>query len=271
MQYYISKKVLSQHPYIHTYLLGFCTWTIGRLLGSYERGFFVYSIIQMLILSSSFAYICLYLRKRNANRIFRIVTIILMAILPCNMIMSFSGTKDVIYIAMVVYLMLLLIIDSSQKLKEKKWTIGLISIFFFQSVFRSQGIYITILALIILILFSKKNKKAWAIILSSVLILFVIYQGPLAKTCHVVKTDSLHEMMSVPCVQIARVYTNEKNNLTNNGKEEIKKYIPNVDEYNRLILHSETDKTTFRKYIPNYPTYHRSALGLADSVKNTFN
>lgn len=99
----------------------------------------------------------------------------------------------------------------------------------------------------------------------------MIYQGPLARASHVVKTDSIHEMMSVPCVQMARVYANEKNNLASNEKDEIKKYIPNVEEYNRLILHSEIDITSFRKYIPNYPTYHRSALGIADSIKNTFN
>ncbi|MSS19588.1 DUF6020 family protein [Pseudoramibacter porci] len=247
--FYIIHKIISQHPYIHTYLLGFCTWTLGNLLGSYEKGFFIYSIIQMLILSSSFAYICLYLRKRNINRIFRIVTIVLMAILPCNMIMSFSGTKDIVYAAMVVYLtvMLLYTIEDPQKLKSIKWIIALIIVFFFQSIFRSQGIYITVLVSILLIVFSKKYKKVWGVIFVSILVLFAIYQGPLAKACHVKKIDSIHEMMSVPCVQLSRVYIHTGTKLSASEKREIKKYVPNCTQYSI------------------------TSQGIADSVKNTFN
>lgn len=249
MHWYMNREILSQHPYIHTYLLGFCTWTLGKLLGNYEKGFFIYSIIQMLILSSSFAYICLYLRKRNVNRVFRIVTIMLMAVLPCNIIMSFSGTKDIIYAAMVVYLtvMLLYTIEDPQKLKSIKWIIALIIVFFLQSVFRSQGIYITVLTSILLILFSKKHKKVWTVILGSVLVLFVIYQGPLAKACHVKKIDSIHEMMSVPCVQLSRVYIHTGTELSASEKREIKKYVPNCTQYSI------------------------TSQGIADSVKNTFN
>lgn len=272
MHYYITRKVLSQHPYIHTYLLGFCTWTIGRLLGSYERGFFIYSIIQMLILSSSFAYICLYLRKRDVNCIFRIVSIVLMAILPCNMIMSFSGTKDIIYAAMVIYLtvMLLDVIEEPEKLDNIKWIIALIVVFFLQSVFRSQGIYITVLILTLLIIFSNKNRKIWAIVFGSVLVLFVIYQGPLAKICHVTKTDSIHEMMSVPCSQIARVYTNPDTKLSSNEKKKIQKYIPNVDSYNQMLTLPDEVYKNYIKYIPNYPQ-NKEPQGIADGVKNTFN
>jgi hypothetical protein len=56
----------------------------------------------------------------------------LMAVLPCNIIMSFSGTKDIIYAAMVVYLtvMLLYTIEDPQKLKSIKWIIALIIVFF---------------------------------------------------------------------------------------------------------------------------------------------
>lgn len=200
------------------------------------------------------------------------MTIVLMAILPCNIIMSFSGTKDVIYAAMVIYLviMLLEIIDSPSKLKEKKWIIGLIIVFFFQSVFRSQGIYITVLVLILLILFSKKSKKIWTIILSCVLILFIVYQGPLAKICHVEKIDSIHEMMSVPCVQLGRVYTNKKAELSTNEKKKINRYIPNVNNYNYTLNLPDRVYSEYRKFIPNYPQYQK-AQGIADSVKNTFN
>lgn len=48
MHYYITRKILSQHPYIHTYQLGFCTWTLGNLLGSYEKGFFFIRLYKCL-------------------------------------------------------------------------------------------------------------------------------------------------------------------------------------------------------------------------------
>lgn len=77
--------------------------------------------------------------------------------------------------------------------------------------------------------------------------MLAIYQGPLARVCHVEKIDSIHEMMSVPCTQLARVYTYDESELSTSEKKKIK------------------------NYVPNYAQYKMMQQGIADSVKNTFN
>ena len=49
---YRDSLIHFMHPPIHTALFGFCTSTLGEFLGSYERGFLIYTLLQMLILAA---------------------------------------------------------------------------------------------------------------------------------------------------------------------------------------------------------------------------
>ena len=57
-------------PPIHTWLLGFCTITLGELLNSHEIGFLIYTLLQMLCLSCTFAIILIYMLRKKLPTFF---------------------------------------------------------------------------------------------------------------------------------------------------------------------------------------------------------
>jgi hypothetical protein len=248
LSYYVSGHISLHHPLIHTYLLGFCVWTLGYLFGDLKLGLLVYSVVQMLILSASFSALCLFLRRMKIAQSFRVAVLLLLMFLPTNAIMSFSATKDIIYTAFFLLSILILarISQEPSNLKKYKLILILILVLFFHNIFRSQGIYITIVTLIIALILLKGYKKKVTIIFLISLFIFSIYSGPITRLCKGEKFDSIHEMMCVPCTQIARVAVLDETDLSN------------------------SEKSLIDKYIPEYERYFRNE-GIADAVKNTFN
>jgi ABC-type multidrug transport system fused ATPase/permease subunit len=245
--YYRSGEISLHHPLAHTYLLGFCIWTMGNFWGDLKKGQLVYSLIQMLFLSGALASICSFLRQKQVAKIYRVIVIGLFMFLPTNAIMSFSATKDILYTVFFAISVLLLIRIASEPdaLKIKKIIILLIVVLFLHNIFRSQGIYVALLTLIFGLIAFKGYRKQIAIVFLATVLLFGIYSGPVTNALGGVKLDSIHEMMSIPCMQIAR-----------------------VAEYNSGKF-SEKRKHTIANYIPNYK-YYPNCEGISDSIKNTF-
>ena len=249
MNYYVTGKIVLQHPIIHTYLLGFCIQTIGEWLGSKELGLLVYSIIQMLILSGAFAFTIFEMSKRNVSVFIRTFFILIFMFFPVNSLMSFSTTKDIIYAAtfLILLLMMYKLVNQIELEKNNKFLIGFIFVAFFNMIFRSQGIYVFTFSMIIGLFIFKKHWKKILLLLFVPLVMFKIYSGPITTALHGVKFDSLHEMMSVPVVQLSRTLVYRESDLTKKEKKEIV------------------------EYIPNYQTYSMNNEGISDAMKNSFN
>lgn len=216
-----------QHPIIHTYLLGVCVVTIGELLGSYEAGMAVYSIFQMLCLSGAFAMMYTFFIRKRMRPLFRRLILLWYMFFPVNPIMAFSSTKDVLFSAFfALTLMLLLILAETPKvLRSVPYCIGLTTSVFFMIVFRSQGIYVFLLTILIAIVVLKKYRKQLMLVALSCMILFGMYSGPFTKWLGGVESNSLREMMSVPCVQLSRAMINNAEELTAEEQQLIEEYI----------------------------------------------
>lgn len=216
-----------QHPIIHTYLLGFCVVTIGSLLGSYEAGMAVYSIFQMLCLSCAFSMMYTFFIRKRMRPLFRRLILLWYMFFPVNPIMAFSSTKDVLFSAFfALTLMLLLILAETPKvLRTASYCIALTISVFFMIVFRSQGIYVFLLTILIAIIILGKYRKQLMFVALSCMIVFGLYSGPFTKWLGGVESNSLREMMSVPCVQLSRAMTNNAEELTSEEKQLIEEYI----------------------------------------------
>ena len=246
LKYYYTNMVCTHHPVIHTYLLGFCIWTLGNLFGNLQIGLFIYSIIQMIILSFAFTFVVKYVGEKS-NEIIQIITLLLLMFLPTNAIMSFSTTKDIIYTAFfaLMVLMMLKIVEKPELLKNYKYVILLILVSFMQIIFRSAGKYVFIFMMICAFIFLKKYWKNLLIILIVVLSLNFIYTGPIYKALNVIQEDSIHEMMSVPASQLARAYIDNDYELTEEQKKEIENYIPDCKNYYTDCAISDNVKNNF--------------------------
>ena len=53
------------HPPIHTFLLSWCVVDLGNMLGTYERGLLVYSLLQMSAVAAAFSLIACFLRYKG--------------------------------------------------------------------------------------------------------------------------------------------------------------------------------------------------------------
>ena len=249
--YYISHHFGLHHPLIHSLILGFFTITVGNFFGSAEEGFSIYILIQMGILSFAFSELMRCLRKWNIPQIFRLFTLALIILLPTNAIMAISSTKDTIYSAT----LLLLLLQFANAVVNKKYfdskmtMVTTAIILFLNLIFRNNAIYVDALSLIIaLICFHdwKLNKKV-LIIYFTAFLCFIIYSGPITTSLGGVKADSIPEMVSVPVMQMSRSATIGKEQLTEGDIQEIE------------------------EYIPDYMKYSDNQQGISDLMKNSFN
>jgi len=214
--YYKTGVVPLGHPLIHTYFLGFCVVTVGNLLGSNEAGMAVYSIVQMLLLSASFsAMYTVFIRKRT-KPIIRAITLLWYMFFPLNPIMGFSSTKDVLFSAIfaLVVMLFIMIAEEPERLKSIKFCVVFAVSVFGMIVFRSQGIYLFVIAMMVAFLVLKKQRISIALISVSCILSFAIYTGPVSTALGGIKGNSLREMMSMPCVQLSRALIENSDELT---------------------------------------------------------
>ena len=251
MGYYLSGNINLHHPLVHTYLLGFFVEDLGTLLGSKEAGFFCYSIFQMICMAGMLSMICYYMAKKKCAVILRIAVLSVIALLPVNAIMSFSGTKDVLFsgfFCLMVYFLMQIADDEKYLSKKKSWIMTLAAIFGMM-IFRNQGIYVVILGMLCGFVLLKKQRKRVLLLLTASILLFGLYSGPVTQLLNGVKSSSrANEMLSVPIMQLSRSISYNVDELTEEEIELIKEYIPNCENYKE----------------GNY-------IGISDGYKRTFN
>ncbi len=251
VRYYIRNNIELHHPIIHTWYLILCVMILGQqFLGSLELGMLIYSLSQMILLSLCLAYVCRFLRKVGAPRVLRLITLLLFLFLPTNAILSFSSTKDVLYagtFAVMLCRLLLLYLDHEDSHKKSFLPLTIL-ILFLNLILRSQAVYVNVLAILFaLIVFRKRLWKQLLVLLAVSLALLAVWNGPVTKLLQGVEYDSIHEMMSVPCVQLSRAATMYPELLTQEDLNQIAEYVP-----------------TYEAYLAN------NHMGIADDVKNKF-
>lgn len=96
-EFYADAGLSGHHPIAHTALL----WgliSLGRtLFGSYGAGMALYSIVQMLIMASIFAYVIHMLKKWNCPKIIRVCCLLFYMFVPVHSVLAISATKDVLF------------------------------------------------------------------------------------------------------------------------------------------------------------------------------
>lgn len=259
--YYVSGHIYLHQPLVDTYLIGFCVMNLGKLFGSRELGLLVYSVFQMLILSYSFAAILNYMTKKRVSVLLRLLFLVLFMFLPINTLMSFSATKDVIYAAtfVLIVIKLLDLADQPKKLFNRWFVLSFILVVFINMIFRSQGIYVFIFSAIFGLFYFRNYWKRMLIIIVLPLIMYVVYSGPVTAALNGVKFDSIREMMSVPVVQLSRSLVDDHGELSQSEKKQIKDYIPDYQAIKINAGISDTMKNTF-----NAPLFEKKPMDFVD-------
>ena len=238
----------THHPLAHTLLMG-NAYMFGKSVGDVSWGYQFYTLFQMLVLSSSFAYVVMYLYKRNAPKSICVGTALWFALFPMHAVFSISSTKDVLCAAFFLYFLVFLVRLIYDK-EQFKWYsyVGMIINGILLSLFRNNALYAVILTGVIIFICTKgwkKKGKIFALFLAITIGAKLSNEGLILMT-DASEPDTYKEMMSVPLQCLARVASYRYDDMPQ-------------EYYEELLLYTSEEN------IKGYNPY------LSDAVKNTSN
>lgn len=197
----------NHHPWLHTMMIK-GIYEIGlAVLHSTNRAFALYSFVSICMLAFTFACVLTYLRSKGLKRQYVILLGLLYVMSPINQMYSIIMWKDIPFGVSVV-LFIVLICRMRDNLLESRSNlccfILFIPISFCLCFFRSNGLYVFIGMIPFMIWGFWRQKKAAITAMAVVLILGIIYKGPVFDYFDVKEPDTI-ESLSIPAQQIAAV------------------------------------------------------------------
>lgn len=213
--------ITNHHPVLHTLLLGGCV-NIGKFIGSVNVGLFIYSAIQISILSSVLSYTICYMKKLNIPYCIRKYSLILYALLPVFPLYAMSAVKDVIFGSLIILYIIMIydfIKNVDQVISVKKMAYSIL-LMILLALFRNNGIYVIILSFPILIIISVKNRLRLGIIFLALLSLYTTYSKVILPAFKITP-GSVREILSIPFQQTARYVKKYEGELSESEKQTI--------------------------------------------------
>lgn len=239
---YLGGSMSDHHPIMHTLLMGWA-YDIGVSLGNVSKGYQLYTIAQMLILSASFAFFAEYLLEKKVKKQIRIFVILLFIINPMNSYFAILSAKVTLAGAFMLFSLtfLLRLFDSF----GKTWVNSIL--FAFSAVlcclFRNNAIYAYILGGLFIAFLQKGLRKK---ILFLILVLAIVVGNFGAKKTLIWGTnakenvDSCRESLSLPIMCLVRTAINHEDELPKEYLEAINAYVPKdiYSEYTPFLADS---------------------------------
>lgn len=242
---YITKHYTTWHPIAHTFLFGLLCDIGNVLLGDYNKGLALYSIVQILIVSVSLTNAFIFSCGLRLSGKIKIFLYLLYLLFPVIYLMEMASTKDTIFGA----LFLLCFIALCKFIKRNK-NVGSTKILFVvmmicMSCFRNNSVYGLILMMgvlgIISLCFKEKSKDRATYIRSIVYVTIGV-----ACSIGMLKAiqfgangavlDNKREKFSLPSQQIARVYRYHYMELEKDDVKRIEEYYnEGIKEYKPFI------------------------------------
>lgn len=232
------------NPIIHTFLIG-GLFKLGYMLGNVNFGMFLYSIVQLTIVISTFAYSIYYLNKINVNKKLIMIVLGLYSLVPLFPLYSMTAVKDVIFSSLILLYVIKMydIIKNKQTIKQYILFALLILLII---LFRNNGMITIVLTLPILLFIKKETRIPLLVVLTFNISMYLGYNKVLLPHFEIANT-SIREVLSVPFQQTAR----------------------HVKYYGKDL--SEEDKLIIDKLLGYDDLATRYEPGLSDDVKNKFN
>ena len=239
---YMEHRISTHHPILHTLLLGFF-YNSGLKKGDIGSSFQLYTLLQMLILSASFAFFLKYVKEKGIARRFRILLFFIFVLNPVNGYFAVSTVKGIIGTALLIFAVTCLL-----KLFNQKSVVLNSVIFVIAAIlschFRNNLIYAIIASGVIIAIF-KTGLKNKLLILGLTIAIFIGYKGSmtlLMKAADAPNVDGARESLSVPLMCLAHVAIDEKDSLDPVIYDEIVTYINEDDLQKYSMILSDSIK-----------------------------
>ena len=228
----LTRTFTTHHPLLHVLLLGGIIALVHKITGSWNIAIFVYILLQMIVITAVFAYVVTYLQKRGLGRKLRILWLVFYGAFPTIVMYSLCSCKDGLFSALlllVTVLLVELVRDKDDFLADKKKVALFIAAAALMPMFRHNGFYAYLVFVPFAAFYFRKSLKP---LLVSMLVLPVVIYLVLSNVMSFALSKEVthhQEMLTVPIMQIARVYAYEGESISAEDKEIIESYIPAKD------------------------------------------
>ena len=209
-------------PLAHTFLIR-QFYLLGIRMGDPAKGMALFAILQSMLLAASISLVLYYVYNKTvkAPALFWLVCF---ALLPFNPVLAISMTKDIIFTAFFVFILLIIermVSKPSVLLYVLFFITGIINI-----LFRSNAMYAMIF-LVPAFFMMEKSLKRKIVMAGLAFIMVVSGMGSrvlIRKTMNAIPGPQI-EMCSVPIMQMVRVVKYQEENLTPEQSEILHRYI----------------------------------------------
>lgn len=256
------RRFTTHHPLLHVVLLGGIISLGNKIFASYNAGIVLYMLFQMLLMAGCFTYILVYFRKNGAPVWLRAASVLYFAFFPVIQMNVLCSAKDTLYSAgmlLTIVLLLQLFREKAGFFMDWKKTALLLLSLFSMAAMRHNGFYILLLMIPVIILCSGKGGRTKAAVTAcGALLLYLLVTNGLAFVLHA-QVQENQEMLTVPIQQLARVYTNSPEVMTEEEKavlleilprEALERYTPKLSDSVKIAFNNEAysaDPSRYRK------------------------
>lgn len=257
-------QLTNHHPAIHTGIITMCIKFGHLLTNDYNFGAFLYTLMQTIITCLIFSFTIYYMARKKVPKLVRILSLIFYALCPTISFLTITMYKDIPFALAMLALticMVELATNSERFIKNKKRVVITIIFIFLVSIFRNNGLYAMILSLPIIVILIKKYRIKVATMFIVGITMCLVVTGPIYNLIGVEKGSS-KEAFSVILQQFARITKYKNEELTQEEKDAIHKYLPvdNLAElYNPVfsdpVKHQFSDETFEKDKVTIIKTY----------------
>ena len=230
----LSGRLTGHHPPFHTLLWGVCLALDGDLGGL--RATTIYALMQMVVLASALAAVPWTLARHGGRAWVCVLALLLPVLNPVIHLFSINPTKDVLFAAALVMLLLrlyVLAVEGVRVLGRRSFWAGYCAIALACCLLRNNAVYA--LALAVPVSACMVGRTGWRrmLVLSLLSVaLGLVASGVLYGVLDVVP-GSVGEALSVPLQQLARVVRDDPDSLTAEQRKVLSAFLP-VDQIGDL-------------------------------------
>lgn len=232
----LTRSFSTHHPLLHVLLLGGIVALFHKISGSWNVGIAAYMILQMLVISAVYAFVVTFLQKKGIGKRARVLWLLFYGVFPTIVMYTLCSCKDGLFSAfllLITVFLVQLVEDPESFLKNKKKVCLFVLSGVLMPLFRHNGFYAYLVFVPFALIYFRKKLKP---LLVSVLVLpVVIYLAVSGILSAVFSSEITHhqEMLTVPIMQLARVYSCDGDSLSDEDKAVIESYIhkENLDKY----------------------------------------
>lgn len=224
----VTRSFSTHHPLVHVLLLGGIIQIVHKLTGAYNAGIACYTVLQMLVMAGIFGWCIRKLEEWGVAKGYRILATLYFGLCPVLVMFSLCSAKDGLFAGMLLIMTILLselfrAPEEFWKQRGKLLLLGAASLG--MMLLRHNGFYAFVVFSVLTVLYLKKAWKKTVLYFGGILAAYLVVSAGLTGILHADASEN-QEMLTVPISQMARVYQNKKEELPQEEKEILYRYLP---------------------------------------------